>query len=125
MNNGSFIKFMRSTNARELMKCPKSFILLAQIAQRARRNGELNIQNLRSGEALIGDYKSIGLTEQEYRTAKKNLEKLRIATFRGTTKGTVACLTDNTIFDINVEKSNVQANRQTTSKQRTGNGHRV
>ena len=80
------------------MKLHKAFVLLAQIAQRARRTSDLDIDELAVGEALVGDHESIGLTEQEYRTAKKHLARLGIATFRGTSRGTVAKLIDNSLI---------------------------
>ncbi len=113
---------MRSNNAMELMKRPKSFVLLTQIAQRARRTSELNIDGLAVGQALIGDHESIGLTEQEYRTAKQHLARLGLATFDGTSKGTVARLIDNTIFDINPDTPNEHRNEQATGRQRKDNG---
>ena len=121
MTNGGFIKFMRSDNARELLKRPKCFALLAQIAQRARRSGELNIHDLGTGEALVGDRDSIGLTQQEYRTAKKFLEKHGLAAFRVTNRGTIARLKDQTIFDINLTQDNQPANRRATSWQQPAN----
>jgi len=121
MINGSFIKLMRSKNALELMKRPKSFMLLAQIAQRARRTSELNIDGLAVGEALIGDHESIGLTEQEYRTAKNHLARLGLATFEGTSRGTVARLIDDTIFDINRDADNDRDNERPTVRQRSAN----
>ena len=75
MYNNGFIKFMRTDNAKAIMKKPMCFTLLALIAQRAKRSGEISIHGLDNGEALIGDHQSIGMTQQQYRTAKKLLEK--------------------------------------------------
>ena len=115
MSNGGFIKFMRSDNARELLKRPKAFCLLALIAQRAKRSDDLSIHGLGTGEALIGDRGAVGLSPQEYRTAKAFLQKLGLATFRSTNRGTVARLTDDTIFDINLSPHNKQVNHQATT----------
>ena len=120
MQNG-FIKLMRSRNTLVLLQRPKCFVLLSLIALRARRTGEINMHNLGIGEALIGDREAIGLTQQEYRTAKSALEKLGLVTFRGTNKGTVAKLIDTSIFDVNVEHDNEQNNDPATIKERTGN----
>lgn len=70
----SFIKLIRSEEARYLMrKFPNAFILLTFIADRARReNGHPDGLNI--GQCHLGDYLSYGLTEQQYRTAKKILE---------------------------------------------------
>ena len=115
MQNG-FIKLMRSGNARELLKRPKSFALLTLIALRARRSDELNVQGLGIGEALIGDHSSVGLTQQEYRSAKNLLEKLGLATFRGTNRGTMAKLIDYTIFDINAAQDHQPFNNRETNR---------
>ena len=109
----------------ELMKKPFAFLLLTQIARRAKRTDDFNLHNLEIGESLIGDYKNIGATEQQYRTAKSNLQKWGFATFRSTNKGTIAKLTDTRVYDINENQDNGQTNEQTTSqptgKQRTNN----
>lgn len=70
----SFVKLIRSEEMRYLArKHPNAFILLTFIAERARReNGHPD--GLTIGQCHIGDYKEYGLTEKEYRTAKKILE---------------------------------------------------
>ncbi|MDD5305919.1 MAG: hypothetical protein PHU25_01225 [Deltaproteobacteria bacterium] len=121
MKNGGFIMFRRTQNAREILKKPKAFTLLAQIAQRARRKGALTLNGLGVGEALIGDHESIGLSEQSYRSAKKQLAAAGLATFHPTSRGTVARLVDDTIFNINGEDVNGRNNRLLTGRQRTNN----
>lgn len=121
MANRGFIKFLRSESTRQLMRRPKCFVLLALIAQRARRTGDLSVSELQVGEALLGDHATIGLTEQEYRTAKRTLERLGLATFMGTSRGTIARLTDTTVFDINAATDNVRSNGQATDRQRPAN----
>jgi hypothetical protein len=68
-----FIKFIPSEEAMYLVrKHSKAFSLLTIIAERARReNG--NPDGLTVGQCHLGDYKSYGLTEKEYRNAKKVL----------------------------------------------------
>ena len=68
-----FIKLIPSNEMRHLAKKhPNAFILLTFIAERARReNGDPD--GLTIGQCHIGDYKEYGLTEKEYRTAKKVL----------------------------------------------------
>jgi hypothetical protein len=68
-----FVKLIRSDETRYLArKYHNAFILLTFIAERARReNG--NPDGLLVGECHIGDYKEYGLTEKEYRNAKKIL----------------------------------------------------
>ena len=84
----------------ELLRHPDAFVLYAQIALRARRRGSLVLDALQPGEALIGDFKSIGLTARRYRTAKSVLEKGKLATFKPTNRGTVATLASDTVFRV-------------------------
>ena len=58
----------------------------------------------------------MGLTQQEYRTAKNLLEKLGLVTFRGTNRGTIAKLIDYTIFDINAAIDNEPQNNLATNR---------
>lgn len=119
-----FLKLVKSSMTEELMAEPACFMLLTQIAYRARRINGSSINGLKKGEALIGDYKRIGLTEQKYRTAKKKLEKWGLITTRATNRGTVAKLVGKQIFDINEEKSNEQNNGGiTTNKKKEKNTH--
>jgi hypothetical protein len=124
MNSG-FIKLIRSEQTRELQKDPNPFTLLSVIACRARRTDVFNVHNLKLGEALIGDCKNYGMTEQEYRTSKAKLKRWGFATFKATTRGTIAKLTDKRIYDINIESSNEPGNEpsngQATDSQRTSN----
>jgi hypothetical protein len=68
-----FLKLIPSEEAQYLAKKhPNAFILLFFIAERARReNGHPD--GLTIGQCHIGDYLSYGLSEKEYRTAKKIL----------------------------------------------------
>lgn len=96
------------------------FILLTVIARRARwketRTGQTNI-----GEARIGDHEKYGLTRQQYRTAKKNLEKWGFITTTSTNTGTVAKLVDTTVYNINAVDANQQLNQPVTNSQPTAN----
>ena len=109
-----YIKLLRGRAGWDLLEAsPDAYLLLTQIALRARRTtSPVNRHNLAIGEALIGDYKTIGLTEARYKTAKKSLDKWDLATFKGTNKGTIAKLVDSTIFDINAERSDEQNDEQ-------------
>jgi len=109
---------MRTPETFELLKNPNAFTLLTLIALRAWRSEGFNINGLSPGEALIGDYESCGLTEQKYRTAKKNLEKWKFITTKVTTRGTIAKLLDTRVYDVNFFKGNEQGNEQITNKQR-------
>lgn len=122
MDEHTFVKYNRSDESLEILKHPNEFALLGLISYRAKRTNSLSTLGLEVGEALIGDYKSCGLTEQKYRTAKKNLEKWGIITTKATNKGTIAKLINSDIFNINSELPNDQTNERVTDNQRTGNG---
>lgn len=100
MNQG-FIKLQRSPETWELLKDKNAFILLTVIALRARRTDEFNLHNLQSGEALLGDHRHYGMTQHEYRSAMRRLARWRLAVFQGTSRGTVARLLGQGIYDIN------------------------
>lgn len=111
-----------SKELNELLKHEHNcFILLTQIAQRAKRTKDFSSEGLDINQALIGDYKTIGLTEQKYRTAKNKLKKWQFVTFKTTNKGTIATLLNTSIYNINAENNNEQDNSQVTNEQRTGN----
>lgn len=88
----------------ELLKTkPKAYLLLSQIALDARWSEESSsIYRLDINQSYVGDYKKIGLTTSEYKTAKKVLERGGYAHFKTVPgKGTIATLLDKTVFDIN------------------------
>ena len=117
---GGFVKQSRDRAVDELLRYPNDFALLTQIARRARWNTKgINLHGLALGEALIGDFRSLGMTERAYRTAKKRLEKAGLATFRATSRGTIATLAGKQVYDINLAACDGQNDRQTTSKRRT------
>ena len=120
-NENGFIQLIRDKEVMELIKVNDAFILLTVIAYRAKRTLGFNVRGFKQREALIGDYKNYGMTEQRYRTSKSKLEKWGFATFKATNKGTVATLCNKRIYDINLETTNEQVNSPVTSKQRTGN----
>ena len=114
-----FIKLMKTEMASDLLEChPNAFLLLTLIAVRARRATPNLIKNLDICECHIGDYRSCGLTEQKYRTAKKVLEDNGLATFCATNKGTVAKIMNTAVYDIN----SCDDNGQVTDKKRSSNG---
>ena len=118
-----FVKLMRTDDAEQLIAThPNAFLLLSLIAIRSRRHlDQCKWTGLSQNQAFIGDHKSCGLSEQEYRTAKLALTKLGIATFKGTNKGTISTLCDASIYDINQESINGQDNSPITNQQRTNN----
>ncbi len=108
-----------------LARHPNAFLLLCQIAMRARWKS-CPIKKLQAGEAFIGDWKDAGLhSEMAYRCAKKVLKDCGLAAFRGTNKGTVASLVSTAIFSITAPPNNGPENgpRNTLAadQQRTDN----
>jgi len=96
-----------------------AFGLLTIIAQRAKKPNDNSFDNLEVGEARVGDYESYGVTEKVYRNDKRFLEKHKFATFKGANRGTIAKLTDASIFDIGLGGEGEQRGEQGASKGRT------
>ena len=119
----TFVKLMRSEQATFLDCHPNANHLLNVIARRARRT-PCTLNSLSIGESFIG-FKTTGLTEQQYRTSKKNLEKWGLVSFRvarkltgGVTAGvTVTKLLNSDVYDINTDEGNATV----TPQQRHGN----
>lgn len=106
-SKGNFVAFHRGEQADILQqKHPAAFLLLCQIARRARYTEEpCQITGLQFGEAFIGDWKEAGLTTRKsYRCARDRLKALRLCDFRrattGVNRGTVATLLPQGIFSI-------------------------
>lgn len=115
--NKGFIQFNRGADEfwELIRRRPSAFVLLAVIAQRARRSDKSSFNDLEIGEALIGDYETYGVTEKIYRNDKNLLEKHKFAAFRGASKGTTAKLLDTSIFDINTfDRADGRANKGRT-----------
>ncbi len=102
---------MRTKETEELMKYPPAFLLLSQIAYRARRTDEFNINNLKIWEALIWDYEKIWLTLQTYRTAKKKLSDWGFITTQITNRWTIAKIITKSVFDIDENTNNDSDNK--------------
>jgi hypothetical protein len=121
-SNGWF-RAMRSNDALELIRTnPFAYVLAAVIAHRGRYHESFNQHNLELGEAFLGDFEAYGMTEQNYRTAKAQLSKWGFATFKPTSKGTVARLADTRLFSIFRLEANYQNNERVSDGQRTCNG---
>jgi hypothetical protein len=120
--NARFIALHCGDESKQLMaRHPNAFLLLAQIAMRARFK-DCPITGLRTGQAFIGDFREAGIqTQMAYRHAKRILTDCGLATFQGTNKGTVATLVNSMIFSISGETRNEQGNNPATTKQRTRN----
>ncbi|MCX6996487.1 MAG: hypothetical protein NTV49_05255 [Kiritimatiellaeota bacterium] len=114
--SGFYIQQMASPETLELMRRPDAFVMLAQIALRARRRGSLALDELQPGEALIGDFRSIGLTARRYRTAKATLERGGLVTFKATNRGTIATLASDTVFRVLGINADEPAGAEATSE---------
>jgi len=108
----TFVKLNR-TEATEylLQNHPNAFLLLTQIAIRARREPEYLLE-LDVCESVVGDYRKIGLSHRQYRTAIDVLINDNLIVKHSTNKGTVVKLICSNIYDINV----VEDDKQTTNK---------
>ncbi len=113
-----YVKLIRSTETQELMKYPPAFMLLCQIALRAKRTDDYNLHGLSIGQAMIGDYRSLGLTHRQYRTAIDKLKTGQFIATQTTNKGTIATIINTKVLDINEEVKG-QAKRQSKDKQST------
>ena len=115
-----FVKAMRSDEAAFLDSNPLANHVLNVIARRARRSPCL-LTGLEIGECFVG-HKGLGLSEQQYRTVKKNLTKWGFVEFkkagRVTDRGTVAKLLNSDVYDIN----EIDPNGTATEDQRKPNG---
>jgi len=115
-----FVALHRSDEVLALMeRHPNAFLLLSQIGIRARWSDEVcQITGLKKGQAYIGDWQKAGLESQmKYRYAKKILKKAQFVTFKGTSSGTVATLTNKAPFSVSIESVTIK----TTDEQRTSN----
>ena len=113
----TFIKCYRSIEAWELLQANKNaFILLWVVASRAYRGSSGNPSNLKVGQAFLGDHSSYGMNRAQYRTAIKSLKRMGYLTTKTTNKGTIATLTNTSIFDPNMETQNRAATANTTNK---------
>jgi len=114
MSNFGFVKYNRSESAENLECKPIENHILNVIARRVSREGNA-VKGVKIGEALIGDYKEIGLKRQPYRTAITNLKKWGYITTRATSKGTYASLVNTDVYDCNLSTPNQQANQKVTN----------
>ena len=123
-NQGWFKARHNPPEAAELWKKHRpAFFLLYMIADRARYYDGFNAHGLKLGQAFIGkmDMESRGITEQEYRTAKRVLQDGGFATFKPTKRGTIATLINTSIFDPFPAQGNEPSNELPTNCQRTAN----
>lgn len=127
-NSQKFIKFIPSEKSNWLMSTyPFAFLLLCLIAQRARRTAN-SPDGREIGEAFIGDYKAIGASREQYRTALKVLERIsaitivetcrtrKKSTTGTTTVGTKVSLLGSEYWDVNYESTNHRSHHRATTE---------
>lgn len=118
----SWLTYHRSQEADELQaKHPNAFLLLCQIARRARLI-PCPVTGLEIGQAYIGDYRQAGIqSERQYRTAKNTLKTRGFSTFKATSKGTIATLLEQGIFSLSPTEATDTATgkRQASDRQPT------
>lgn len=97
-----WVKLKRGDLTNSLIRNPNAFLLLTQIALRARRTDICYEKTLKRGQAFLGDHQNIGLTRCQYRTALTFLKKNGFVKVEKTSAmGTVVRLISRDIFDIN------------------------
>jgi hypothetical protein len=132
-----FLKFIPSKEAMFLvthknLAYQNAFRLLTIVAERARRyNGHPD--GLMIGQCHLGKWTDYGMSEQNYKTAKKILERMQLikiietnrtrkkVTTGVTTEGTLIELISSTVYDINIEDGNDRSNDCLTTAQRLPN----
>ena len=128
-SNSNFLKLNRCEATFWLMaNHPNAYLLLNLIALRAQRTPN-HPSGLEIGEALVGDFESIGATRQNYRTALGVLTRMKYITIcetcrtrkksttGSTTVGTKVKLLNSDIWDINPEYTNHPINHRPTTDQ--------
>lgn len=108
-----WVRLNRTEEAMELIhRNPLAFTLAAVIAMRARWSDGNNRFDLAKGEAMLGDFEQCGMTQKQYRTAKRILAKWGLVAFRRTNRGTIARLTDSRLFSISDGRKGEQKGNQ-------------
>jgi len=116
-----WFKAMRTDEAIELIaKNPLAYTLAAMIALRARWRAGFNRHGLDVGEAMLGDFEKCGMSEKQYRTAKKHLEDGGFAAFKRSNKGTIARLIDTRLFGVFESQEGGQKGEREADKGQSG-----
>ena len=123
-----FVALHRNDTAQALLeKHPTAFLLLTQIAMRARwKNEPCPVTGIKKNEAFIGDFRAAGLrSEKAYRNAKEQLKRVGLCGFRratqGAKRGTIAILLNEEIFSISQD----EGAEQRAVEGRSGGGARA
>lgn len=116
-----FLKLVRGPVVEQLVRHPKAFALLTLAALRARRTGEIRLDDIKVGEAMMGDYESCGNTRQEFRTNLERLKEWGFIATRSTNRGTVVKINNTEVYDTNSVVVNQPINQPATSQQPASN----
>jgi len=122
----TFVQFIRGKAAEDLLfRDPNSFIILSVVAQRARRIDD-HVSGLKTGEAMIGrtefSQHRYSISQQNYRSALKRLEKYGFVTTKPTRQGTIVKLLNLDIYDIN-DTTNQHTEQHTANTRPTHDQH--
>ena len=114
----SWFKAIRSDDADELTRAnPLALVLAHAIAKRTWRGEGFNAAGCKLGEALVGDYRALGMSRQKHRTALAQLVKWKFVTTHTTNRGTYATLIDTRLFDpLNITGNHPNSHRPTTKQ---------
>ena len=111
MNDG-FLMLRRTEVTDTLLADMRALHLLTVIALRARYSAAPSVHGLTFGQAMIGDWEKIGMTEKEYRCAKQRLAAFGLASFKGKSRGTVATLLDQRVFNLGDDRKEAKQGEQ-------------
>ena len=98
---GNWIKFMNTATAERMPReSLAGFTLLMWIAYKMRLDNSPNVHGLRKCEAFLwpDTRRTLHLTENQFRNAKRFLATRRHATFRRAYRGTIARLVSRNVF---------------------------
>ena len=111
MNDG-FLMLRRTEVTDTLLADMPALHLLTVIGLRARYSAAPSVHGLTFGQAMIGDWEKIGMTQKEYRCAKQRLAAFGLASFKGKSKGTVATLLDQRVFNLGDDRKEAKQGEQ-------------
>ena len=111
MSDG-FLMLRRTEVTDTLLADMRALHLLTVIALRARYSAAPSVHGLTFGQAMIGDWEKIGMTQKEYRCAKQRLAAFGLASFKGKSRGTVATLLDQRVFNLGDDRKEAKQGEQ-------------
>lgn len=111
MSDG-FLMLRRTEVTDTLLADMPALHLLTVIGLRARYSAAPSVHGLTFGQAMIGDWEKIGMTQKEYRCAKQRLAAFGLASFKGKSRGTVATLLDQRVFNLGDDRKEAKQGEQ-------------